>query len=100
HELAHQWYGNSVSLRSWADVCLNECFASYATWLWQEKHGADLDTLFREQVNQLGGDQDFWAQPLYDMGPGNEFGGVYTKGPLAVHALRMRIGDDAFDRLL
>ena len=37
HELAHQWYGNSVSIQSWADICLSECFASYAAWLWSEE---------------------------------------------------------------
>ncbi|EIF00774.1 M1 family metallopeptidase [Saccharomonospora glauca] len=101
HELAHQWYGNSVSVDSWADICLNECFASYATWLWAEdKEGADLDALYRQQIRSLEGNRAFWAQPLYDMGAGNEFGVVYTKGPLAVHALRLRIGDEAFDRLL
>ncbi len=46
------------------------------------------------------GNRDFWSQPLYDMGAGNEFDAVYVKGPLAVHALRLRVGDEAFDRLL
>ncbi|CAM3046108.1 M1 family metallopeptidase [Saccharomonospora xinjiangensis] len=99
HEIAHQWYGNSVSVHSWADICLNECFASYATWLWAEdKHGADLDSFYRERVEMM--PADLWAEPLYDMGAGNEFGAVYVKGPLAVHALRMRIGDESFDELL
>ncbi|EHR63478.1 M1 family metallopeptidase [Saccharomonospora cyanea] len=101
HEIAHQWYGNSVSVHSWADICLNECFASYATWLWAEdKEGADLDAFYRQRVEAMRGNHDFWSQPLYDMGAGNEFDAVYVKGPLAVHALRLRVGDEAFDRLL
>lgn len=101
HELAHQWYGNSVSIRSWADICLNECFAGYAAWLWsEEKEGTDLDADYCNQIELWRDHADFWARPLYDMGAGNEFDAVYDKGPLAVHALRLRIGDEAFDRLL
>ena len=39
HELAHQWYGDSVSVHYWADIWLNEGFASYAEWLWSEHEG-------------------------------------------------------------
>ncbi|ACU98496.1 M1 family metallopeptidase [Saccharomonospora viridis] len=101
HELAHQWYGNSVSIQSWADICLSECFASYAAWLWsEEKDGTDLNANYRNQIELWRDDAAYWSRPLYDMGAGNEFDAVYSKGPLAVHALRLRIGDEAFDRLL
>lgn len=95
HELAHQWYGNEVSVSSWADICLNECFASYAQWLWAEgKEGADLDARYRETVDSV--DEDFWEPQLYDMGAGDEFQGVYDKGTLAMHALRRQLGEKAF----
>lgn len=101
HELAHQWYGDSVTVRSWADVCLNECFASYATWMWAaHERGADLDATYRSAIEKFRGDNEFWAGKLYDMGPGNEFTAVYSKGLLAIHALRNRIGDDAFREML
>ncbi|OLF07864.1 peptidase [Actinophytocola xinjiangensis] len=99
HENAHQWYGNSVTVESWADICLNECFASYAQWLWEEaKDDADLDERYRTEVARA--TDRLWEDPLYDMGAGNEFGAVYRKGPLALHALRRTIGDDDFDRVL
>lgn len=96
HENAHQWFGDSVSVRSWADICLNECFASYAQWLWSEaKEGLDLDDEYRDTVGGL----NFRAK-LVDMGQGNEFHGVYTKGPVALHALRRQLGDDTFFAIL
>ncbi|MFF5990866.1 M1 family metallopeptidase [Prauserella flavalba] len=101
HELAHQWYGNEVSVESWADICLNECLASYSQWLWAEgKEGDDLDARYRRAVDQLRDDREFWGQRLYDMGAGHEFEGVYDKGILALHALRRQIGDEAFHRVL
>jgi aminopeptidase N len=96
HEIAHQWYGDAVSVRRWSDICLNECLASYAQWLWREtKDGADLDQDYREAVRRM----DFHPK-LHEMGAGNEFLGVYTKGALAMHALRRQIGDAAFDAVL
>lgn len=101
HEIAHQWYGNSVSVDSWADICLNECLASYSPWLWAEgKQGGDLDRRYHDAVERLRGDEAFWSAKLHDMGAGNEFSGVYDKGVLAIHALRRQIGEEAFARVL
>ncbi|MEV0680826.1 M1 family metallopeptidase [Actinosynnema sp. NPDC050436] len=101
HENAHQWFGDSVTLRSWADICLNECFASYAQWLWAEaKDGVDLDDKYRGEVARTRDSAGYWNRKLYDMGRGNEFRGVYDKGRLAVHALRRQVGDDAFGEVL
>lgn len=100
HELAHQWFGDDVTVERWADICLNECFASYASWLWDEHNGADLDAQYRQTLLFLGAQPTFWSSPLYDMGAGNEFGSVYTRGPMALHALRNQIGDEKFDELL
>lgn len=99
HENAHQWYGDSVSVDQWKDICLNECFASYASWLWDEaKNGVNLDDEYRTQIARA--TDRFWSGKLYDMGAGNEFTAVYEKGPLALHALRRLIGEDAFNRVL
>ncbi|PPK66046.1 M1 family metallopeptidase [Actinokineospora auranticolor] len=99
HEQAHQWFGNSVSLNRWSDICLNECFASYAEWLWDEaKNDTDLDETYRQAVAKA--DDAFWNRPLLDMGPGKEFTAVYDKGKLAMHALRRTLGEAKFDQLL
>jgi len=102
HENAHQWYGDSVAVKNWKDVCLNECFASYATWLWDEaKSGVDLKAKYLAAVNSASA--TFWNSPgnkLYDMGAGREFTAVYSKGPMALHALKNTIGAPAFDFVL
>ncbi len=101
HELAHQWYGDDVTIERWSDICLNECFASYAPWLYAEKlQGRDLDDLWKQRMRSVVDDSSFWSSPLVDMGPGNEFGAVYTKGPIALHALRNEVGDEAFLRII
>lgn len=100
HENAHQWFGDSVSLNSWADICLNECFASYAQWMWGEREGQNLDDRYRAAVEITRGSTDFWGQKLVDMGPEHLFEGAYDKGILAMHALRRELGEPGFEKVL
>ena len=101
HELSHQWFGDDVTIERWSDICLNECFASYGPWLWNaEVNGEDLDATWKQQMSEVANRAAFWRSPLVDMGPGREFTRVYDRGPLALHALRAEIGDDAFFRIL
>jgi len=101
HELSHQWYGDDVTVRRWADICLNECFASYAPWLWHaEIDKADLDARWRTEMQRADADPSFWRSPLVDMGAGHEFTAVYSRGPLALHALRHQMDDAKFLELL
>ncbi|SCL19565.1 Peptidase family M1 [Micromonospora nigra] len=97
HELAHQWFGNSVALSSWRDIWLNEGFASYAEWLWEEHDGGrSAQRIFEAQYAATD-----WSRPTLDPGPGQLFGtAVYRRGALTVHALRRTVGDDAFFRVL
>ncbi len=95
HENGHQWWGDNVALYRWKDICLNECFASYSVWLWDEARGDDLDQRYHAAVD---GGGPWMSYPLYDMGPGHEFDGpgVYYKGVFFLHALRRKLGDEAF----
>jgi aminopeptidase N len=98
HEITHQWWGDSVSVRQWSDICLNECFASYtADYLWRErKDGVDVDAVYRKTIQKYRDVQKFWDIPLENPGAGNEFTSVYYRGPLFLHALRKQLGDDVF----
>ncbi|WP_225726847.1 MULTISPECIES: M1 family metallopeptidase [unclassified Nocardia] len=97
HENAHQWWGDSMSVTLWKDVCLNECFASYtADILWPERiDNQDADQLYLDDLARWE-KRDIWKIPLFDPGKGNEFTTVYTRGTLFLHALRRTIGDDVF----
>jgi aminopeptidase N len=96
HELAHQWFGNSLTARQWSDIWLHEGFACYAEWLWSERSGGkQADLLARHHHQRLtGAAQDL---RLSDPGPPAMFDDrLYKRGALALHALRLTLGDDTF----
>ncbi|GIF19378.1 aminopeptidase N [Actinoplanes tereljensis] len=97
HELAHQWFGDSVALEKWQDIWLNEGFATYAEWLWQEH---DLDVPLKDSFDRTYRSFD-WAQAPGNPGVAHLFGSaVYDRGGMTVYALRKTIGDKAFAKLL
>lgn len=100
HELAHQWFGNSVTAQRWRHIWLHEGFACYAEWLWSEHCGErTADQLARHYYQRLAGSSQNLV--LADPGPRDMFDDrVYKRGALTLHTLRRRIGDTDFFALL
>jgi hypothetical protein len=101
HELAHQWTGDSLAVKRWQDIWLNEGFADYAMWLWNEKEGRGTAQETFDGLYDTPADSGFWTLEVGDPGPDNLFkAAVYDRGAMTLHALRRTIGDPAFFRLL
>jgi aminopeptidase N len=100
HELAHQWFGNCVTVSSWRDIWLNEGFAAYSEWLWAERSGGDPASV---QAARVRARLATLPQDLVLADPGAELmfdDRVYRRGALTLHALRVVMGDPAFFALL
>ncbi|MBO8189053.1 M1 family metallopeptidase [Streptomyces spirodelae] len=106
HELAHQWYGNSVSPRRWTDLWLNEGHATWYEWAYAaERGGFSVETRARASYEQ----SDAWRKrygPPAALLPARKSGKiqlfspiVYNGSAVVLYALRERIGEQAFARL-
>lgn len=100
HELAHQWFGNSVTAQRWRHIWLHEGFACYAEWLWSENSGGRSAGDWARHYHQrlANSPRDL---VLADPGPRDMFDDrVYKRGALTLHMLRLQLKDADFFALL
>ncbi|MCS6917159.1 MAG: M1 family aminopeptidase, partial [Chitinophagales bacterium] len=102
HELFHHWFGNLITTESWSHLTLNESFATYGEYLWNEYHlGADeADFRLHGDLRRYLSRKENYRKPLvrYHYGnPNDMFDAVsYAKGGCILHLLRYEVGDEAF----
>jgi aminopeptidase N len=104
HEIAHQWFGDSVTESTWADLWLSEGFATYFAGLFIQKYDGEeafrtymndaAQRYFRYEKQRNAAIHDTQTQDLMKLLNENN----YEKGAWVLHMLRMRLGDDAFFR--
>lgn len=108
HELAHQWFGDLVTCKTWAHIWLNEGWATYMSWVWNE-HERGRDRYLEDAWHTMRGVADsdnvnlkggvvfhHYDRPMEVFGrPGSN---PYGKGASVLHMLRMELGDELFWR--
>ena len=102
HELIHHWFGDLVTCENWANLPLNEAFATYGEYIWREKGfgrmaadkhlDADLNSYFREARSKQVDMIRFDYTDKDDMFDSHS----YAKGGRVLHMLRYYLGDEAF----
>jgi aminopeptidase N len=107
HELAHQWFGDLITCRSWDHLWLNEGFADYMTVLWKgHAHGPDelaweVDDLVQDHLSEA---RDQYRRPLVTLrypAPIRLFDAhSYEKGALVLHMIRGLLGEETWWRSL
>ena len=104
HEIAHQWFGDSVTESTWADLWLSEGFATYFAGLFLEQH--DGEEAFQAYMNKAAETAIKFAKrsetPIHDRVTPRLFdllnANNYQKGAWVLHMLRERLGDAVFFR--
>jgi aminopeptidase N len=103
HELFHHWFGNIVTAESWSNLALNEAFANYSQYLWDEyRYGVDEADYQAEAEKQKYFESVLKKKPhdliWYDYADKDDMfdSHSYSKGGRILHMLRNYLGDEAF----
>jgi len=103
HEMFHHWFGDYVTCESWSNLTMNEGFANYSEYLWEEHHrGEEAAGYLRsnEMRGYLGSAQNQGTHDLIDFNFDDKEdmfdAHSYNKGGLVLHMLRNHVGDEAF----
>jgi aminopeptidase N len=96
------WFGDSLTIGLWPEMWLHEGFATWSEWIWSEHEGNKSAQKFFDNWYQKGALDTFWNTPPLGLpGPERLFSGVvYIRGGMTLQALRVKIGDFDFFRLL
>lgn len=103
HETAHQWFGDAVGLKDWPDIWLNEGFATWTEWFYEERHGGpSAASTLGLACKLLPSELAWWKPPAGNpRSAKNLFApSVYVRGGMTLQALRQRIGTMSMLRLL
>jgi aminopeptidase N len=103
HELAHQWFGDKITCKTWADIFVNEAFASYSEALWRENKNGKAD--YKTVINTYVVAAKKVTESIYISNPANEnlifnYNLTYGKGAVVLHMLRGVLGDVDFFKTL
>ncbi len=100
HELAHQWFGDAVTLLDWKNIWLNEGFATYSEALWEEyKGGKSAYLSYMKQIDYGYFSGTVYAPEGYIFSP-TVYATVYQKGGWVLHMLRGVVGDETFFKIM
>lgn len=106
HELAHQWFGDAVTVRQWKDIWLNESFATWWQWYWDEVNNVRTTAArARLEYNRRPfpdpANRPYWSIQITDPQRDTMFNQrVYTGGAMVLQFLKEKIGDDKFFELM
>ncbi len=108
HELAHSWFGNNLTARSWSDLWLNESFATYLAAMWTEHNRGHDDFLYLNIRGDHAGYLNAWSKGVRRPIVTNNFVHpdalfdvyAYARGSAVLHMLRKLLGDDQWWRAM